>query len=370
MLDATPIPPELAPEEVLDPSEILDPPVPKGPPSDFVVSRQRSFISAEIPEDQQSQSHMGEDAGWDDSSDPSLDEPQTDVVSGRELDDDDQARNRRFNSLDGVLGAGSGESNRDVSALEPGDGSDAFDANRPRIRPPTDIFDVAPTVDRQDPRPADPSALDPGLDPGLDRRGSPSQVTEGVDRTETGEGPAGLVSGPVGRRQQRVSMSRSLFGVAQESRIPGDEPPQVLAFRPDGTVDIDAGVIRVGDDSEPTVTESADVVDVDLDARWCWIAIGRSARRVRVTVPAGSLVVQPGTRALVVVEADSSAFVSVVSGSASIEHPSGSSRMVAGSIAHLPVSGRLSIDRASPEEMAADPILTMNLRLDESDDRA
>lgn len=229
------------------------------------------------------------------------------------------------------------------SADGDGDGDDA--ASRPRLRPPTDIFDVAPS-----------SQFD--------------AVARGEARTGDDQDPpertAGLVSGPVGRRRSRVGTQRSLFGGGAGTASSEQAGPEALEVGDGGALVDERGTLRLSDRTRPRIVRSASDDSLTLDAGWCWVARGAAVPPARITLPNGVLVVPASTRALAVVEVDMATFVSVVSGNAHIEHSAGLVPLAAGSIAHVPLEGDVNVDRASADEMAADAILTRNLRMDDA----
>lgn len=239
------------------------------------------------------------------------------------------------------------------------DRGDQSDATRPRLRPPTDIFDVAATVAPE----AEPLAT-PALPPVL-LRSTPTlrQPAGGLD---SGSDQARLVGGPVGRRPSRPTTSRSLFGGGvglPSSQRPEDE---LVEINDSGEVVDDRGTIRVSERIRPEIVRSATDDSLTVDSGWCWVFRANAVPPARIALPEGTLVVPGATRALAVVEADGSSFISVVVGTAHLEHPTGLVPLPTGSIAHLAPSGSVTVDSASADEMAADAILTRNLQMDDA----
>lgn len=95
------------------------------------------------------------------------------------------------------------------------------------------------------------------------------------------------------------------------------------------------------------------------------MALSADADPVLLGLPTASLAVPAGGHALTVFEADGSAFVSVVRGTVTLDRPGEPLSLPVGTIAHLRTDGTVHTDRATPEEMATDEILTRNLLLDE-----
>jgi hypothetical protein len=133
-----------------------------------------------------------------------------------------------------------------------------------------------------------------------------------------------------------------------------------------GEVVDDRGTIRLAERTRPQILRSPSDDSLSLDSGWCWVARANAVPPARITLPTGILVVPGATRALAVVEADGSTFVSVVAGAAHLEHAEGLIPLAAGTISHVPVDGDVTTDSASVDEMAADAILTRNLRMDDA----
>ena len=86
--------------------------------------------------------------------------------------------------------------------------------------------------------------------------------------------------------------------------------------------------------------------------------------RGMVSLPSGTVALEPGTTALVTVEDDASAFVAVASGHAVLVEPHGSTPLPAGSVALAPIGGPAQVDHASLVEIDADPLVALNRDLD------
>jgi hypothetical protein len=83
-----------------------------------------------------------------------------------------------------------------------------------------------------------------------------------------------------------------------------------------------------------------------------------------VSVPSGTVALDPGTTALVTVEDDASTFVAVAAGHGVLVEPHGSTPLPAGSVALAPIGGPAQVDRAAPDEIEADPLVAHNRDLD------
>ena len=253
-------------------------------------------------------------------------DPHVDVVSARDLLDDP-----------------SGEDPTDRSVVAKG-----------RLRPPIDIFDVAQPV-APEAEPLTPTALEPS-----------SPAHGDGDQTGPESETSKLVDGPVGRRPSRAVASRSLFGGG--APLPAAQRPEeeLVELSDAGELVDHRGTIRVSERVRPEIVRSASDDSLTLDSGWCWIFRANAVPPARVSLTQGTLVVPGTTRVLAVVEADGSTFVSVVAGTAHLEHSSGLVPLPTGSIAHLGDDGALTVDSASAEEMAADALLTRNLQMDDA----
>jgi hypothetical protein len=363
------IPPPLVPEERVDPAEVSEGP---GPAS----------VLPEAPGD-------GATTGDADDVTP------VEVLHAADVADDpapatkevDPPRARPFIGGDVASGSARPSGAAVVAPAAPAS-AEAPPPSRPRIKPPTDIFDVAPAdLAADDLAPTDQaagaaSATTPAGTSAVTSAVTSDSVSNGDDDPEV----AGLVDGPVARRgASSASARRSLFGTGEpvgsgdaSAQIPtsaqapeGSEPAAVsLAIDDSGEVVVDIGVIRLAEHLRPDVIETSERITLTIGSGWCWIASAHASLPVRLTVPSGVLTAHPSCRCLAVVQADGSTFVSVVSGAVTLEHDVGVDadprELGAGTIAHVPVGGEVTTDTASPDEMAADAILTSNLRLDDA----
>ncbi len=109
---------------------------------------------------------------------------------------------------------------------------------------------------------------------------------------------------------------------------------------------------------------SAGEDSLELSAGWCWVARAEAAPPAHVHYSRGVVVVPGATQALVVVEADGSTFATIATGAAHVEVDGALVPLPTGSIAHVPVEGGVTVDVASPGEMARDALLARNLELD------
>jgi hypothetical protein len=291
--------------------------------------------------------------------------------------------------------------------------------DRPRIRPSSELFDAAPGA---------APGLEPVASPAVHRQPRQAtppptapvpEVASSGPSSEVSAGERGLVGDPVSRRARSGAERRSLFGNplgpvagpaadapgpvgSTSDEAPSDEAPsagessagessagessggapstaaagvaapagtsgalEVLEVRADGTVGLSAGIVRLAPGLRPEVSRLGGTVGLALHAGWCWVAATDDADPVLVTLPTASLLVPAGGHALTVVEGDGSVFVSVVRGTVTIDRPGGLLPLPVGTISQLRPDGTVHTDRASPEEMATDEILTRNLVLDE-----
>ena len=290
----------------------------------------------------------------------------------------------------------------DVEAPET-DGTDEV-AEAPRRIPPSDtIFDGPPRFQEAaaDVGAAASTAEAHGGDRRDDSAGSPSVVAAGQSSARrpdgaiwvpeagstSAQGQGGAASGEAtGDAGRSLRARRSLFGPIEDPEAPGALAAQPVpadsgssedAVKPviagldrldvndDGTVALESGIVRLAPEATREVSILNGSVGLTLERGWCWIASSPSANPVVVTLRRGTLLIPPGTSCLSVVESDGSVFVSVVRGSACLDRPGTSVDLPVGTIAQLRSDGTVHTDRATPEEMAADQILTDNLRLDE-----
>lgn len=317
------VPPPIVPEESLDPADLVEPTADDGSLGPVGAAATRA------------------PGGGDAAGGPG--DPFVEVLAGEGLLDDARPWDARPD--DAVA------DHADHAPDRRGD-----ETGRRRVKPPIDIFDHMPLPD-------------------LDQIGAGTNGDTGgtdVDGDVDVAAPASgrdLIGGPVGRRPSGGGRTRrSLFGAEGTPTIIGTANAaegRPLLVRDDGMVETDLGIIRLSERSRPEVVLNAQGVSLAVEAGWCWVALTRTGLPVSVAVPGGAVVVAPGTRLLTVVESDHSAFISLVSGSAVLEGSSGSVELAAGAIAHVPVSGRITLDRATPDEMATDVLLTRNLRLDD-----
>ncbi|MEO6628440.1 MAG: hypothetical protein ABIP03_07700, partial [Aquihabitans sp.] len=202
---------------------------------------------------------------------------------------------------------------------------------------------------------------------------APDQTISGASEPDA-DGPvaSGLTSAVIARRPSRSSRPRrALFGVQPAEQ---GQPaivatswsfPDHLSAAADGTIDLVPGVIRVPAGDTVEVTVAAGEIGITVDDGWCWFALpGAALRTIRAVVPAGTILVPPGTTALVIIEPDGSTFVAVLAGSASLEQVHGNRSLVAGSVALALPGGEAQVDTATPTELAREPIVTHNIRLD------
>lgn len=132
----------------------------------------------------------------------------------------------------------------------------------------------------------------------------------------------------------------------------------------DGTVVLHAGILRLGPGVDADVRLDSGRIRVELPAAWCWATLGRESEPLTVSLPSGTVALDPGTTALVTVEDDASAFVAVASGRAVLVEAHGSTPLPAGSVALAPVGGPAQVDHASLVEIDADPLVAHNRDLD------
>ncbi len=149
-----------------------------------------------------------------------------------------------------------------------------------------------------------------------------------------------------------------------EPAEPVAAPSGSMPVDDDGTVVLRAGILRLGPGVRTPVRHDAGRIRVELPAEWCWATLGHDAEPVTVSLPSGTVALDPGTTALVTVEEDASAFVVVASGHAVLVEPHGPTPLPAGSVALAPVGGPAQVDRASLVEIDADPLVARNRDLD------
>lgn len=190
---------------------------------------------------------------------------------------------------------------------------------------------------------------------------------------EGGTGFEDLVTEPVGRRQPtpEATPARPLRVLGGAARSPLDElvPAAAPLAQPvpvddDGTVVLRAGILRLGPGVRSEVRHDSGRIRVELPTAWCWATLGHESEPVTISLPSGTLALDPGTTALVTVEDDSSAFVAVASGHAVLVEASGSTPLPAPSLALAPVGGPAQVDLASAAEIEADPLVARNRELD------
>ena len=241
-------------------------------------------------------------------------------------------------------------------AAEPGLGATTAFPTNDALPPPVDLFSL-PVRDGRG------SISDPARLPGA-----------GIDGDVDRSGGASLTAAVIARRPPQSSAPRrALFGV-QPGKASGSTLPRVaglfpdrLTAAPDGTVDLVPGVIRVAAGDTVNVTVEAGEIGITVDDGWCWFALpGDAARPIRAVIPAGIIAVPPGTTALVIIEPDGSTFVAVLAGSASLEQDQGDVSLSAGAVALAPLGGVAEVDTATPSELAREPIVIHNIRLDEA----
>lgn len=189
-----------------------------------------------------------------------------------------------------------------------------------------------------------------------------------------GTGFENLVSDPVGRRAAHqddhpVRGNRPLGLAGAPSPLDEIVPAAAPTAWPvpvddDGTVVLRAGILRLGPGVHSEVRHDSGRVRVELPAAWCWATLGHESEPVTVSLPSGTVALEPGTTALVTVEGDASAFVAVASGHAVLVEPHGSTALPAGTVALSPVGGPAQVDHASLVEIDADPLVALNRDLD------
>lgn len=191
---------------------------------------------------------------------------------------------------------------------------------------------------------------------------------------EGGTGFEGLVTDPVGRRpasddvERQVRTMRSVAsGVASplDELVPDVAPlSSSVPVDDDGTVVLRAGILRLGPGVRSEVRHDSGRIRVELPTAWCWATLGNESEPVTLSLPSGTVALEPGTTALVTVEDDASAFVAVASGHAVLVEPHGSTPLPAGSVALAPIGGPAQVDHASLVEIDADPLVALNRDLD------
>ncbi|MEZ5178942.1 MAG: hypothetical protein R2746_11905 [Acidimicrobiales bacterium] len=132
----------------------------------------------------------------------------------------------------------------------------------------------------------------------------------------------------------------------------------------DGTVVLRAGILRLGPGVRSEVRHDSGRIRVELPTDWCWATLGHEADPVTISLPAGTLALDPGTTALVTVEPDDATFVAVASGHAVLAEAHGPTPLPAGSLALASVGSRAQVDHASAAEIDADPLVARNRELD------
>lgn len=389
-------PAEIQPEERIDPSELVEP-----DPDPAFTTRARPFIGGPGPVTHDPRTApAGLDlgmAGPGGIAPDELDEaepPAPDVLTARDLDDGPPGGPDPDDGRPVTPATGGGPAERPDLA---GDSSEVLPGpERPRIRPPSEVFDGPPP-----PLPG----VAPGLPTPTEARGTDPA---GPGTVASAAGERSLVGEPVSRRLQSGASRRSLFGnpvtpapdgpdvpadtgaddppvpePSTATALPGDGgsgsdpltdgpepgPPaveglEILTLRDDGTVALPEGTIRLAPGSRPEVSRLGGTVGLSLGSGWCWVASTATADPVLLTLPTAALLVPAGGHALAVVEGDGSVFVSVVRGTATLDRPGGTVSLPVGTIAQLRRDGTVHTDQATPEEMATDEILTRNLSLD------
>lgn len=202
--------------------------------------------------------------------------------------------------------------------------------------------------------------------------GRPSAFRFASFATPPGTETDHLLREPVGRRMpadEPARRARPLGGLRAPTSMDELVPAVAPAARPipvddDGTVVVRAGVVRLGPGVHADVRHDSGRIRVDLPGSWCWVTLGSDAEPVTVSVPSGTVALDPGTTALVTVEDDASTFVAVAAGHGVLVEPHGSTPLPAGSVALAPIGGPAQVDQASPAEIEADPLVAHNRDLD------
>jgi hypothetical protein len=173
---------------------------------------------------------------------------------------------------------------------------------------------------------------------------------------EGGTGFERYAAEPVERRTVPTALDDLLPEVAPVAQqVPVDD---------DGTVVLRAGIVRLGPGVRSEVRRDSGRIRVELPSAWCWATLGHESEPVTVSLPSGTVALDPGTTALVTVEDDASAFVAVASGHAVLVDPHGSTPLPSGSLALAPLGGPAQVDHATLVEIDADPLVARNRELD------
>lgn len=148
---------------------------------------------------------------------------------------------------------------------------------------------------------------------------------------------------------------------------PEPEPvgPKSLEVEADNTVRLTDGHLRFAQHPGGAPLLDVDGVEATLSAGWCWVSTGASQPdRVSVRLSSLTLRVGPSSTALVAVEGDGSTFVVIAAGEATLEHPATRLHLRRGAMALTASGSEPQADMATDEEIASDPLVAENRRLD------
>lgn len=145
-----------------------------------------------------------------------------------------------------------------------------------------------------------------------------------------------------------------------------EREPEVRALAVDatGSVDVADGALRLDANADATVTDDGTTLSVTMGDGWCWAALGDEARHL--TIATDELVLQcpAGTTALVSID-ETGHFVVAVRGEAVLEVGGRRIRLRTGAMAFLGHgASEAQVDVATEAEIAGDPLVARNLRLD------
>lgn len=145
-----------------------------------------------------------------------------------------------------------------------------------------------------------------------------------------------------------------------------EQEPEVRALAVDatGSVAVADGSLRLDLGADATVTDDGTTCSVTMADGWCWGALGNDARHL--TIATDELVLQcpAGTTALVSID-ETGHFVVAVRGEAVLEVGGRRIRLRTGAMAFLAHgASEAQVDVATEAEIAGDPLVARNLRLD------
>lgn len=130
-------------------------------------------------------------------------------------------------------------------------------------------------------------------------------------------------------------------------------------------VNVSGTIVRVGGVARAIAVRDALGTKVTLDEGWCWVSPGDQATAaIRVQLPTGLATVEPGATALCVVEGDRSSFIFVADGTVVFQQGERVGSLARGTIAMIDPAGYSQVDAATDDEIAADPMVALNLSLD------